>query len=163
VIWAKALHMAAIAIWTAGLLVLPGLYLRRADVPSGPPLHRLQRMTRFLYVAILSPAAFVAVGSGIALIFLTQVFEPWLGLKLALVGGLVALHVMTGLVILKIFEDGRSYPRWRFLAVTTLTGALSLAVLTVVLAKPDLPDLASAALFKPGALPGLVAPINPFH
>lgn len=162
-IWAKVLHMSAIAIWTAGLMVLPGLFLRRANVASGTPLHRLQRMARFLYVAILSPAAFVAVGSGIVLIFLTQVFEPWFGLKLALVGGLVALHVLTGLVILKIFEDGRSYPRWRFLAVTTLTGTLSLAILTVVLAKPDLPELAVVVLFEPGALPELVAPFNPFR
>lgn len=162
-IWVKTLHMAAIAIWTAGLLVLPGLYLRRANVAAGPPLHRLQRMTRFLYVAILSPAAFVAVGSGIGLVFLARTFEPWFALKLALVGGLVALHVLTGLVILKIFEEGRSYPRWRFLAVTMLTGALAVAVLTVVLAKPELPDLASAALFQPGALPGLIAPFNPFR
>ena len=82
-IWLKLLHLAAIAVWSAGLICLPALYVQRAHVADKDSKHRLQAMVRFLYVAILSPAAFVAVGSGTALIFVRQSFEPWFTLKLA--------------------------------------------------------------------------------
>jgi len=163
--WMKALHVAAVAIWAAGLLALPGLYRRRAAAGPGPPLERLQRLVRFLYVAVISPAAFVAVASGTALIFLAQTFAPWFVLKLVLVGGLAATHVLTGLVILRLFGEGQTYPVRRVLAVTGLTASLGLAVLAVVLAKPDLPDLLPDALSRPGALGDLLgdlrASLNP--
>src|SRR5690606_32129029 len=105
-IWLKTLHLAAIAIWSAGLLGLPGLFVGRTHVPDEQSKHRLQAAVRFLYVGIVSPAAFVAVGSGTALIFLRQSFEPWFTLKLALVGALVTIHILTGLVIIRLFEAG---------------------------------------------------------
>ena len=55
--------IAAIAIWTAGLISLPSLYVQRAHVTSDDALYRMQRMTRFAFVALISPAAFIAVTS----------------------------------------------------------------------------------------------------
>lgn len=162
-VWAKALHIAAVAIWISGLIALPGLCRRRAATAEGPDLHRLQRAVRFVYVAVISPAAFVAVGSGTALIFLAGTFAPWFALKLGLVGGLAGLHLLAGLVILRLFEAGETYGRAPAATATALTGALALAVLGVVLAKPALPDLAPAALSRPGALQDLAAPFNPYR
>lgn len=162
-IWLKFLHVAAIAVWSAGLLCLPGLYLRRAHVQPGDDLHRLQALVRFLYVAVVSPAAFVAVGSGTALIFLRETFEPWFSLKLLLVGILVLIHVITGLVIIRLFEEGNVYPVWRFVTVTLTSLGVVSAVLLVVLAKPALPDLVPDVLREPGGLGALAAELNPFR
>lgn len=162
-IWLKFLHVAAIAVWSAGLLCLPGLYVRRAKIPPGDALHRLQALVRFLYVAVVSPAAFVAVGSGTALIFLRETFEPWFSLKLLFVGLLVLAHIVIGLVIVRLFEAGNVYPVWRFVTVTVATLGIVAAILLVVLAKPVLPDLVPDVLRAPGGLSGLVADLNPFR
>lgn len=162
-IWLKVVHLAAIAIWSGGLICLPGLYVQRAHVPDRQSLHRLQAMVRFLYVAVMSPAAFVAIGSGIALIFLRQTFENWFSLKLALVGVMVMIHILTGLVVIRLFDKGQVYPVWRFVAVTVFTVAVVSAILTVVLAKPDVPNLLPRAMSEPGALGRLLEPFNPFR
>ena len=162
-IWLKLLHLAAIAVWSAGLICLPALYVQRAHVADKDSKHRLQAMVRFLYVAILSPAAFVAVGSGTALIFVRQSFEPWFTLKLVFVGALVTIHILTGLVIVRLFETGNVYPVWRFVAVTAATLLVVGAILFVVLAKPDLPDLMPAEMAEPGALKRLIGDLNPFR
>lgn len=162
-IWLKMLHLAAIAVWSAGLVGLPGLHVRRTHVDSEDEKHRLQAMVRFLYVGIISPAAFVAVGSGTALIFVRQAFEPWLSLKLVLVGALVTIHILTGLLIIRLFEAGNVYPVWRFIAVTAATLAVTVAILFVVLAKPEVPDLLPAALSEPGTLGAIAGGLNPFR
>ncbi len=162
-IWLKVVHLAAIAIWSGGLICLPGLYVQRAHVPNRESLHRLQAMVRFLYVAVMSPAAFVAIGSGTALIFLRQTFENWFSLKLALVGVMVIIHILTGLVIIRLFDKGQVYPVWRFVAVTLVTVAVVGAILAVVLAKPDVPNLLPRAMSEPGALGRLLEPLNPFR
>lgn len=162
-IWLKALHLAAIAIWSGGLICLPGLYVQRTRVADNAALHQLHALVRFLYVVVISPAAFTAVASGIILIFLRQSFEHWFSLKLALVGVMVIIHVLTGLVIIRLFDKGEVYPVWRFLAVTAVTLVVVGAVLTVVLAKPDIPDLLPPVFSEPGALARMLEPFNPFQ
>ncbi|SEP64315.1 Uncharacterized membrane protein [Devosia sp. YR412] len=148
----KFLHIIAIAGWSAGLICLPFLYLQRRRL-SGDALHRLHNFTRFFYVALVSPAAFIAVASGIALIFLQSTFEPWFAVKLALVAAMVIIHVTSGVVILRLFEPGQSYPVWRFVAVCTLTSLVVGAILVTVLGKPTwTTPTAIETLFAPGAL-----------
>lgn len=162
--WLKFIHIATVAVWMAGLVSLPGLYVQRAHVADNEQLYRLQRTVRFAYLALMSPAAFLAVASGTGLIFLREVFEPWLSAKLALVGTLALLHSLTGLVIIRLFKEGEVYPVWRFLAVTVLTMVLILAVLYLVLAKPSLgADVLPAALSEPGALRRMLEDLNPWR
>jgi len=161
-IWLKFLHVTAIAVWSAGLISLPGLYVQRACLPPGDALHRLQNIVRFLYVRIVSPAAFIAVGSGTALIFMRETFEPWFSLKLMFVGLLVVVHVLTGLVIIRLFEEGEVYPPWRFVTATAASCLAVFAVLFIVLAKPPLPDLVPEILREPGGLRDLVVDLSPF-
>lgn len=162
-VWVKLVHIATIAVWSAGLICLPGLYVQRAHLPSRASLHRLQAMVRFLYVAVVSPAAFVAVGSGVVLIFMRQPFEPWFSLKLVLVGVMVIVHLLTGLVIIRLFEAGNVYPIWRFIAVTAVTVLTVAAILVIVLAKPILPDMLPQAMSEPGALKRIADGLNPFR
>lgn len=157
-IWVKLVHVAAIAIWSAGLLCLPGLYTRQAHAPD----NRLKAALRFLYVAVVSPAAFVAIGSGAVLVFLRESFEVWFSVKLALVGGLVIGHILAGLALIRLFEQEQAYAPWRSMADTGLAALIVVAILTVVLAKPDFPDLLPEVMNRPGGLAELLEPLNPF-
>ncbi|MDI6025200.1 CopD family protein [Corticibacterium sp. UT-5YL-CI-8] len=152
VILLKFIHIPAIAIWSAGLLCLPFLYIQRRGLED-EALHRLHNFTRFIYVGVVSPAAFVAVACGIALIFLQATYQPWFSVKLALVGVMAIIHVMSGLMILRLFEPGQTYPYWRFVAVTVLTTLVIGAILLVVLGKPIWSvERHIAGIFSPGAL-----------
>ncbi|MBS9719317.1 CopD family protein [Tianweitania sp. BSSL-BM11] len=155
-VWLKFLHITAIAIWSAGLICLPGLYMRRALVPDQNALHQLQALVRFLYTVILSPAAFIAIGSGTILIFVRQTFEPWFSVKLAFVGAMALIHALTGIVIVRLFEKGYVYPPWRFVATTTTTVFVVVMILIVVLAKPYVPDLLPDVFYQPGGLARLM-------
>ncbi|MGB8435199.1 MAG: CopD family protein [Burkholderiales bacterium] len=149
----KFVHIATIALWSGGLIVLPYLFWQRRLLTAGPALDRLHRVTRFVFVVMTSPAAFVAIGSGTALIFLQSAFREWFTLKMVLVGAMVMLHVLAGLVAMRVFApDGRFGSR----ACVVLTCAylvVIVAILWVVLAKPTIDSTQFAPeLFKPGAL-----------
>ncbi len=159
----KFLHIASIAIWAGGLVSLPGLYVQRAYVQDKDSLYRLQMMVRFSYVTIISPAAFVAVATGIILIFGQQTFAGWFSLKLFFVALLVVLHVLTGLVIIRLFREGEIYPLWRFILTTVLTCGVVIAILFVVLAKPTLSYPHAGDLLEPGGLRRLVQSISPWE
>ncbi|WP_128254503.1 CopD family protein [Falsirhodobacter deserti] len=157
----KIVHIAAIAVWCAGLISLPSLYVQRRHVKTKDELHRLQKTVRFGYIVIVSPLAFVAVGSGTALIFTEQVHQGWFAAKLAFVGVLAFLHVLTGLVVIRLFREGERYTAWRFVTTTVMAAGTAAVILWLVLAKPEFPPLA-AGLFAPGGLRDLVAQINPW-
>lgn len=160
IVWLKLLHISALSIWCAGLLVLPGLYSVRPNVAHRHELFRLQKFTRYAFVVLVSPAAFVAIATGTGLIFARETFTAWFALKLALVGVLVLAHVRLGAVILDIFKEGRTYPPWRWAVVTTLLGVTVLGILVVVLGKPAI-DLAlvPAIFHEPGGLHRLAEPV----
>ena len=98
----KFVHLAAIAVWSAGLIALPFMFWQRRMIGAGMELDRLHRMTRFVYVGMASPAAFIAIGSGTVLIFLQATFQEWFSVKMVLVGALAMLHVAAGLVLERI-------------------------------------------------------------
>lgn len=164
IVWLKIIHIAAVSVWMAGLVSLPGLYVQRAHVVDKDALYRLQRMVRFCYVALMSPAAFLAVGSGIGLIFARELFVPWMSAKLALVGALVVAHTFAGLVIIRLFDEGEVYPVWRFLLGTGVVLGLIAGVLFLVLAKPEFGfgDWLPAGMSEPGALRRIADDLNPW-
>lgn len=159
--WTKSFHIAALMIWSAGLLILPYIYARRNGL-RGEPLHEVHRLARTAFVHVTSPAAFVAVVAGMALIFLRDVFTVWMALKLLLVGALVIVHVRHGHVLLHLFDPGGAYARWRQYLATAVTLTLIVGILGLVLAKPifeiaALPDW----LTTPGGLQSLLETIMP--
>ena len=95
----KFVHLAAIALWSGGLIALPFLFWQRRALEAGLDLDRLHRVARLVYVELTSPAAFIAIGSGTALIFLQATFQEWFSLKMLLVGIMAMLHVLAGLVL----------------------------------------------------------------
>ncbi len=149
----KVVHIAAVCLWAGGILGLPllGLQRARAAGPGGPV--QLEAMMRFAYTVVVSPAAFGAIASGIALVFLRDVFMPWFSLKLALVGALVLVHTMVGLAIIRIPRRGRHYPPLRMTIFLALGLLLIGGILYLVLSKPHLqPLLLPDMLGEPGGL-----------
>lgn len=152
-VFLKFAHLAAIAIWSGGLLVLPFLFWQRGTVADGPDLDRLHRITRFVYVGMTSPAAVIAIGSGTALIFLQATFQEWFSLKMVLVGAMVMLHVVAGLVLGYLFLPSRRFSLFSHLALTSAYLVLVSAIIWIVLAKPHIDSNAFApGVFEPGAL-----------
>jgi putative membrane protein len=152
VIWLKFAHVGSIALWAGGLVCLPILYVQRRGLKDGA-LHRLHNFTRLFYIALVSPAAFVAIGSGTALILLQGTYENWFSAKLFAVAIMTGIHIFSGLTILKLFEPDKSYPLWRMVLVIALTLLVVLAILSLVLGKPRLewPEFFTSH-FAPGRL-----------
>jgi putative membrane protein len=149
----KFVHLAAIALWSGGLIVLPFLFWQRRTLPAGPDLDRLHRITRLVYVELTSPAAFVAIASGTALIFLQATFVEWFSLKMVLVGIMAMLHVVAGLVLLHLFLPDGHFGRLSWLALTIAYVVVIVAIIWVVLAKPHIDSNQIAPhLFEPGGL-----------
>ena len=149
----KFVHLATIAVWSGGLLVLPLLFWQRRHVANIEQLEQLHRITRFVYVVMTSPAAFVAIGTGTALIFLQTTFREWFSLKMVLVGAMAMLHVLAGLTAVKVFAPDGRFGRGAFIALTSVYLVLIVAILWVVLAKPAIDSNEIAPhLFDPGVL-----------
>lgn len=149
----KFIHLGTIAIWSAGLIVLPLLFSQRRGLETGSELDRLHRFTRFVYVGMTSPAAFLAIGSGTVLIFLQTTFLEWFSLKMVLVGLLVMLHVVAGLTLTHLFEPTGRFGRFSYVALTVSYLVLITATIWVVLAKPHIDSNQFATkLFAPGGL-----------
>jgi putative membrane protein len=162
-VFVKFLHIMAISVWAAGLVSLPGLYVQRAHIVRDNDLFRLQKIVRFSYVRVISPAAFIAIATGTGLIFLQNPFSAWFSMKLAFVGIMVVIHVMTGLVIIRLFNDGEVYPVWRFVSVTIVSGFVVGAIFFLVLARPEAPFALPSGWAEPGALKQLISHISPWE
>jgi putative membrane protein len=135
----KALHVAALIVWCAGLLAL-ALLLTVHDPQHEQSIYaRLRRLTHYTYTLLVTPAAVLAIVAGTALLFARAVFEPWMFAKLAVVGVLVALHAWLGLAVSKMGETAGQYePPSARLALGVALPAMAAALL-LVLAKSPLP------------------------
>ena len=149
----KFVHLGAIAIWSGGLLALPFLFWQRGALGVGPELDRLHRITRLVYVELTSPAAFIAIASGTALIFLQGTFAEWFSIKMVLVGLMAMLHVVAGLVMHQLFSPSGRFGRLSFVALASTYAVLITAIVWVVLAKPHIDsNQFMVHLFEPGGL-----------
>ena len=149
----KFVHLATIALWSGGLIALPFLFWQRRTLEAGLDLDRLHRVARLVYVELTSPAAFIAIASGTALIFLQATFAEWFSLKMLLVGIMAMLHVLAGLVLVQLFLPEGRFSRLSYLALTSLYIVVITAIIWVVLAKPHIDaNQIAAHLFEPGGL-----------
>lgn len=163
-LWLKFIHIASLVVWVAGLLYLPAMLIGHGRVTDRQEFVRLRLASRFAYLGLVSPAAFVAVGAGSALLFVADALYPWMFLKMMAVGVLVVAHVQYGNVLTHLAEEAASVPGLRLKIVEGLVLASTLAILVLVLAKPSVPvDLLPAWLMEPGVLtrPEIASP-TPF-
>ncbi|EPX83143.1 putative membrane protein [Rubellimicrobium thermophilum DSM 16684] len=134
----KALHVAMLALWCAGLFALPVMLARHDPAVSRADYARIRQATHYGYTFVITPAAVLAIASGTLLIFLREVFVLWMFAKLFFVALLVAFHAWVGHTIVRVAETEGTHeppePHWP-LAVLTVP---VVAILALVLAKPDL-------------------------
>lgn len=159
--WTKAIHIIALTVWCGGLLVLPGLFVRRKAL-TGVELHRLHHFTRVVFIRVISPAAFLTVIAGIALIFLQDAFTLWMIAKLFVVGTLAVIHIREGFLVLNLFKPAGRYSRAQQVIATAATVSVIAAILWLVLAKPPLglPALPRWAT-EPGGLYSVLESLMP--
>lgn len=150
IIWiTKFVHLATISVWAGGLICLPSLIAMnkpKEDVA-------LHKTVRFLYVYLVSPAAFLAVASGTLLIFLQATYNEWFSMKMAFVGVMVLLHVFTGLRLVASFSKGKLFPKIPSIILTIFLSIVIIIILWIVLVKPPY-DLTNffEIYFTPGSL-----------
>jgi len=137
----KALHIAALILWSAGLIALPLVLGKHEAGEEQADYARLRRITNYGYTRIVTPAAVIAVSAGTALIFLREVFVPWMFAKLVAVGLLVALHALIGHTVVQMSERRGDYIPPSPLPLVCAMIATMTGVLLLVLAKPAMPDL----------------------
>jgi protoporphyrinogen IX oxidase len=133
----KLIHIAAIVIWAAGLLYLPGLFAAHPGARNDEAaFRRLRRQTRIVYVALMSPAAVVGVTTGTALVFLAASISGWIVLKLIAVTGMVLLHVWMGRIMGLLLEQPAMHRPGTHLLLILPAAILIGLVITLVSWKP---------------------------
>ena len=139
--WLKLIHVAALSAWCAGLMFLPGLIRRQArpDMAEEGGVH-LRSFVRACYLMVVSPAAVIAIGSGMALLFVREAFAGWMFVKLAAVGAMVMLHVHHGRAIRTTGRRAPRAPALEAILLKLATVGLVVAVLWLALGKPELDD-----------------------
>jgi len=136
----KFFHIAALSIWCAGLVGLPLLLARHDPADDQHRFSRRRLVTHVAYVGVVTPAAVIAISLGTALIFLRDVFVPWMFVKLALVGLLVLAHAWIGHVTLQIGERQGDYTTPPAAPLLAVSGLTMLVILVLVLGKPFVGD-----------------------
>jgi len=134
----KALHITALVVWIGGLIVLPLMLTRHDPTISVEDYRIIRRSSHLTYTLCVTPAAVVAVIAGTWLIFMREVFTPWLFAKLAIVALLVMVHGWIGHTVAMIGEEPSEHtPPAPWIPIAAVLG-LTLTILLVVLAKPTL-------------------------
>jgi protoporphyrinogen IX oxidase len=140
----KAAHIAALAIWCAGLILLPivlHVHGRGETVRTQAGFSTIRMLSHFSYTRLVTPAAVIAVSAGTVLIFLLELVDGWLLAKLIAVAGMVLVHAWLGHLIAETGEQAGAYRMPPPLIALILGVPLMLVVLWLVLAKPDLTPL----------------------
>ncbi|MEJ8570711.1 CopD family protein [Microbaculum marinum] len=133
----KAVHLIALSIWCSGLIVLPMMLSLHKPAVSQDDFRVIRHSTHLTYTSVVTPAAVVAVIAGTWLIFLRQTFVPWMFAKLVFVALLMVLHAWVGNSIVRIAEEPGSHTPPRPYLVGTGVMACAVAILLLVLGKPD--------------------------
>lgn len=136
-VWIKALHVVAVISWMAGLLYLPRLFVYHCGAEPGSELsERLKVMERRLLRAIMNPAMFVAVFSGLAMAFSYTDPPVWLHVKLLCAGFLVAAHMLMA-KWRKDFDADRNTRGHKFYRIANeVPTVLMVVIVIMVIVKP---------------------------
>ncbi len=111
----KAIHIIFVTSWFAGLFYLPRLFVYHVEANAKPEMERgilqkeYMRMQKILFNAIMIPAMWLTVISGITMVYWvwwdSLAAHGWLHLKLAFVVGLIIYHFFCRKLILELRQN----------------------------------------------------------
>jgi uncharacterized membrane protein len=134
----KALHIAALCLWSGGLLALPLMLARHEPAISRYDYERIRIATHLTYTLCVTPAAVITVIAGTWLVFARETFALWFYVKLLFVALLVSAHAWIGRLLVEVAEKpGRHRAPEPYLPLALVAIPLA-AILVLVLAKPEL-------------------------
>ncbi|HXH52033.1 MAG TPA: CopD family protein [Sphingomicrobium sp.] len=158
-LWLKFLHITALSVWVAGLLYLPAMLWAHQRIEDRQDFARIRMGSRFVYMGLVSPAAFIAIGAGAALLLISDALHPWMFVKLMAVGVLVIAHMQYGHILAHLADEEAKAPTVRVVFVAAAVAASAALALWLVLAKPEVPtDFLPAWALEPGLLQRPAAP-----
>ncbi|WP_295046585.1 CopD family protein [uncultured Paracoccus sp.] len=144
----KAIHIAAMLCWCAGLIALPLLLIAYGRARRQVRYSEFRMLTHYGYIGFATPAAVIAVVAGTALIFAAEVFDLWFIAKLAFVSLMALTHAWIGHLIeqsglrragaMVEGETSKGYAMPNPVIALIIGIPAMAAVLWLVLAKPDL-------------------------
>ena len=133
-LWFKALHVAFMVTWFAGLFYLPRLFIYHSEAAQAADKARFTVMERRLFIIMTIGAVLTAV-FGLALLSINQALlaQGWFHVKLALLAGLVVFHARClrwiGLLEAGRIPDNTKWLRWfNEIPVIFLLGIICLAI-----------------------------------
>lgn len=109
----KALHIIFVVSWFAGLFYMPRLFVYHTEANDKPDperrilLTQFTKMEKLLWNAIMTPACWLALLCGSAMLYITPAWldQDWMKLKLLFVLGLLAYHSFTRKILLEIRQE----------------------------------------------------------
>lgn len=132
--WLKALHVAFMVTWFAGIFYLPRLFIYHAEARDQPGLERFEVMERRLY-GIMTLGAVLTIVLGLAMLWINRglVAQSWFQAKLILIAGLIVYHLCCRGWIARLARGERPastrWLRWfNEIPVLFLLGIVGLAV-----------------------------------
>ena len=138
--WIKALHIAAVVFWMAGMLYLPRLFVYHLETePGAADSERFKRMEVRLLRIIVNPAMIAAFLFGGLLLWVSPNMDwssGWLWTKLAAVAALSWLHHVFARWRKALAEDRRTLSARRCRLANEAPALLTLAIVVLVVVKP---------------------------
>lgn len=134
-LWWKALHIAFMVTWFAGLFYLPRLFIYHAEAPEESARGRFTIMERRLYAIMTIGALLTAVFGAIMLVINAALLKQgWFQVKLLLLVGMLVYHLRCRRWIRLLADgklpDGTHWLRWfNEIPVLFLLGIICLAVI----------------------------------
>ena len=133
-LWIKALHIAFMVTWFAGLFYLPRLFIYHTDASDDASRETFEIMERRLYI-IMTIGAVLTTVFGLLLLYINQslLSQQWFSIKLLLLAGLVVFHFRCRRWIITLksgqFPADTRWLRWfNEIPVIFLLGIIVLAI-----------------------------------
>ena len=138
ILWIKALHVASVIAWMAGLFYLPRLFVYHVDAPKGSPQSETFKvMERRLLKAIMNPAMIAVWITGIATAIGEGAFrEPWLHAKLLFVLILSGFHGYLVGRVRAFANDANTKSARYYRVVNEIPTVLMLIIVVLAVVKP---------------------------
>jgi putative membrane protein len=139
-LWTKALHIAAVISWMAGLLYLPRLFVYHIQLSgNAEAVSKFELMERRLQRAIMTPAMIVALLTGGLLLFYFRNVDWmsfWIYFKLGSVLGLVMVHFMLSVWRLNLSAGNNQHSEKFFRLMNEVPAVLMIVIVVMVIVRP---------------------------